>query len=234
MSKKWLITLIALVVLVSVVVCMTPALASGKPVLAPAENTLSQDQVVEPSAQSQTSPDGIISSDVIPGDYIMLLKIDGIFGESTYINHKDWVELLSFSWGLSQPATAMTSGASSSRVQVLDFNFSHLLDKASPLLMSYCSMGKRIKDATLELFYPGESGQRFYQLIMTDVVVSKVNIAGSSLLPISETSTAQAVLFKPVEDVALTFAKIEWSYWPVKPDGSVEPAIKGSLDLRRR
>src|SRR4030042_3981583 len=156
MSKKWIIRLIGLLVLLSVVVFMTPALANGRPVLAPVENTLSQDQVVQPSAPPQTGVGGIISSDVVPGDYIILLKIDGILGQSSHIQHETWVDLLSFSWGLSQPATAMTSGAGSSRVQILEFCFSHLLDKASPKLMSACGTGVHLKEQILHLNISGK------------------------------------------------------------------------------
>jgi len=235
MSKKWIITLIGVLVLLSVVVFMTPALANGGPVLAPVENTLSQDQIVEPSAPSQTGVGGIISSDVVPGDYIILLKIDGILGESSHIQHETWVDLLSFSWGLSQPATAMTSGAGSSRVQILEFCFSHLLDKASPMLMIYCSTSQHIKQATLELIYPGENGKRFYQLVMYDIVVSKVNIAGNTLQLTSEASVDQVVtLYKPIEDVAFSFTKIEWTYWQQNVDGSMSGPIKGSLDMKKR
>ncbi len=37
------------------------------------------------------------------------LKIDGIPGESTDDKHKDWIEILSFSHGLSQAATGSRS-----------------------------------------------------------------------------------------------------------------------------
>ncbi len=39
------------------------------------------------------------------------LKIDGIPGESSDENHKDWIELTSFKHGLNQPASATASSA---------------------------------------------------------------------------------------------------------------------------
>ena len=39
------------------------------------------------------------------------IKIDGIPGESTDDKHKDWMEISTFSWGASQPASGTASYA---------------------------------------------------------------------------------------------------------------------------
>ena len=40
------------------------------------------------------------------------VKIEGIAGESTDDKHKDWIELLSFSHGMSQPVSGSAAGLS--------------------------------------------------------------------------------------------------------------------------
>ena len=63
------------------------------------------------------------------------LKIDGIPGESSDDKHKDWIEILSFSHGLSQPASGSRSSggaASAERCNHSDFSIVKTLDKASP------------------------------------------------------------------------------------------------------
>ncbi len=42
----------------------------------------------------------------------MFLKIDGIPGESTDSKHKDWIEVLSYSFGASQPSAGAAWGSS--------------------------------------------------------------------------------------------------------------------------
>jgi type VI secretion system secreted protein Hcp len=47
----------------------------------------------------------------------MFLKIDGIQGESTDIHHRDEIDILSYTWGESQPAVASGgAGAAAGRV----------------------------------------------------------------------------------------------------------------------
>jgi len=41
----------------------------------------------------------------------MFLKIDGIQGESTDNHHKDKIDILSYTWGESQPAAAGSGAA---------------------------------------------------------------------------------------------------------------------------
>ena len=213
MSKKWFITLSVTVVLCGLLALMTPALASSKS-----------------STQGASPPDPQI--ELASGDYEIFIKLEGILGESTDANHKDWIEAISFNWGMTMPvSTSSGSGASSARVQVGNLNFTHNLDKASPKLMSSCATGQHIRTATLEVYSRGEHPVRFYQLSLSDIVVNKVFLTGNSQA--GDESTAQLLaLASPLEEVSLTFAKIEWSYWPRNPDGSANAAVKGSYDTK--
>ncbi len=64
------------------------------------------------------------------------LKIEGIKGESTDDKHKDWIEILSYSWGVSQMASASAStsgGGTSQRADFQDISIVKTLDSSSPL-----------------------------------------------------------------------------------------------------
>ena len=53
------------------------------------------------------------------------LKIDGVPGESTDDKHKDWIEVLSYSTGVSQKSSGSAStagGASAERADFQDFS----------------------------------------------------------------------------------------------------------------
>ena len=80
----------------------------------------------------------------------MFLKLSAIKGESKDVKHKDEIDVLSWSWGMSQSGTAhMGGGAGAGKVAVQDLNFTHYIDKSSPTLMLHCCNGKHIKSAML-------------------------------------------------------------------------------------
>src|SRR5215472_8390845 len=80
----------------------------------------------------------------------MFLKIDGVEGESPDGKHKGEIELLSFSYGATQPGSAGHGGGSGiGKVQVQDFHFSKYLDKASPKLFEFCATGKHTPKVVL-------------------------------------------------------------------------------------
>src|SRR5690348_12481208 len=111
------------------------------------------------------------------------IKIDGIPGESTDDKHKDWIEILSFDFGLEQPSSATDSsagGGTTERVNVDDLNIGKHLDKASPKLDEACCTGKHIKDVTLELCRAGGDKVKYMEIKMEQVVISKVHPGGNS------------------------------------------------------
>ena len=148
------------------------------------------------------------------------LKISTIPGESTDDKHKDWIEILSYSHGLSQPTTGGRSSggsAAAERADHHDFTIVKALDKASPKLALACCNGEHIKEVTLELCRAGKDKQKYMEYKMSDVLVSGVRPGGSS--GGSETL--------PLEEVSFNYGKIEWVYTETdhqtgKPKGSVK------------
>jgi type VI secretion system secreted protein Hcp len=133
------------------------------------------------------------------------IKIDGIKGESTDAAHKDEIEVLSYSWGVTQPtvATASSSGAiSGERANFQDLSFSKLVDIASPSLASHAMNGKHIKDAVLTLHRAQDKKVEFMRYVLEDIIVSGVRqggAAGSGSLGVSE-------------EVSLNYSKISVFY----------------------
>lgn len=151
----------------------------------------------------------------------MFLKIDGIEGESSDDKHKNEIEVESFSWGLTQTGTfAFGSGGGAGKAQFQDFHFVTKTSKASPKLFLACATGEHIKEATLTVRKSGESQQDYLFIKMNDVLISSYQTGGSQGGG------------NPVDQVALNFAKIEYSYKPQKPDGSLDAAIVAGWDLK--
>ena len=152
----------------------------------------------------------------------MFLKIDGIKGESKDSKHADQIEIMSYSWGLSQTGTmAFGGGGGAGKVQFQDFHFTNAISRASPLLFLKCATGEHIKEATLTARKAGEEQQDFLIIKMNDVLISSYQSGGSSGGDL------------PTEQVSMNYAKIEYSYKPQKPDGSLDAAISAGWDLKK-
>jgi type VI secretion system secreted protein Hcp len=150
------------------------------------------------------------------------LKLDGIKGESTDDKHKDEIDVLSWSWGLSQTGTlAFGGGGGASKVQFQDFHFTSSISKASPLLFLGCATGEHIKEATITARKAGEKQQDFLIIKMNDVLITSYQTGGSS--------QSDAL---PTDQFSLNFAKIEYSYIPQKPDGGLASPVGGGWDLK--
>ena len=147
------------------------------------------------------------------------LKIEGVEGESTDAEHGEWIEVLSFSHGLSQPSSgSVSSGGSLSaeRCDHQDFSIVKTLDKASPKLNIFCCNGKEVDEVRMELCRAGGDKQTYMEYIMTKAIVSSVRPGGS----------AQGGEALPLEEVSFKYRKIEWIYTPES-----EGAIPANWDL---
>lgn len=111
----------------------------------------------------------------------MFLKLSGIDGESTDKQHKGTIEVLSFSWGVSNATTrAGTSKLASGKAAVSDFAIMKFLDSSSPRLFESCCSGEHHAEAMLTLRKAGESQQDFYKIKLSDVLISSVAPGGSA------------------------------------------------------
>jgi len=129
------------------------------------------------------------------------LKIDGIPGESTDEKHKDWIEVLSFSHGVSQMAGGdrSTGGAATEgRCMHQDFSITKTLDKASPPLDLFCCNGKHIPKVVVELCRATGNKEKYMEYKMEDVIISSVSTGGGGGLP--------------NDSVTFNYGKLTWNY----------------------
>lgn len=110
------------------------------------------------------------------------LQIDGIKGESTDDDHKDWIEVLSFNWGVSQMASGTASssgGASAQRSDFQDLSVVKELDSSSPLLNKACWGGQHIDKVVLQLNRAaGDKRQKYMEYTLKNVIISSISIGG--------------------------------------------------------
>ena len=148
-------------------------------------------------------------------------KIGDIKGESLDVKHKDELEVLSWSWGVSQSASIGGGGGQGQgKASFKELNFTHAIDKSSPVLMKACATGSHIKDATITVRKAGKGQQEYLIIKMSDVIVTGVSPSGSG--------EAAGV----TESVALNFAKVAVEYKPIKADGSLDAGIHFKYDIK--
>ena len=142
------------------------------------------------------------------------LKIEGIPGEATDHKHKDWIEVINYGFGCSQPTSstaASAGGASSGRVNIQNFTFTHFLDKASPKLFEAVCTGKHFPTVTVELCRAGGDKLKYMEYKLQNVMIASIGRGGD----------AKGDDDVPVESVSLDFGKIEMTYTQQKrSDGS--------------
>ena len=142
----------------------------------------------------------------------MFLKLEGCKGESQDKVHKDEIDVLAWSWGMSQSGTMHTGGGGGAgKVNVQDLSVTKWVDKSSPVLMQYCSIGKQFTEALLTVRKAGGDDPLEYILItMKDVIVTSVSTGGSG----GED--------RLTENCSLNFSQYKVEYQPQKPDGSAD------------
>jgi type VI secretion system secreted protein Hcp len=149
------------------------------------------------------------------------LKIDGIEGESLDNDHAGEIEVLSWSWGASQPGSmAYGSGGGAGKVNMQDFSFSMRNGKASPNIMLACASGKHIKSAKLTCRKAGGEQEEYLTFTLSDCLISSYQTGGSGGGDV------------PIESVSINFAKVEMQYKPQGSDGSLGSLVKTGWDLK--
>jgi type VI secretion system secreted protein Hcp len=148
-------------------------------------------------------------------------KLGDIKGESLDDKHKDEIEVLSWSWGVSNAGSmAVGAGGGEGKASFHDLSFTHKIDKASPTLMQTCATGVHLKDATITHRKAGKGQQEFLVIKMNDVIVTSVTHSDSG----GDGGSA--------ETVTLAFAKVDLEYKPQKADGTLDAAVVFKFDLK--
>jgi type VI secretion system secreted protein Hcp len=153
------------------------------------------------------------------------LKIATVPGESTDDKHKEWIEVLSYSWGVSQMKGGTQSATGShagQRADFADFAIVHSIDKASPKLAKACASGEHIKDVTLELCKAGGDKQKYMVYKLTDVIVSGVRPGGNS--------AGDGI---PLEEVSFNYSKVELEYTVIDAKGKPSGTVPAGWDLSK-
>lgn len=150
----------------------------------------------------------------------MFLNLDGIKGESTDSKHKGEIDILSFSWGMSQlGAGHRGSGSGAGKVEVSDISITKYIDKSSPSIMTACATGEHIAKGKFTVRKAGGSSPLDYlTLDMEKVYISSYQTGGTGGELLTET-------------IGLNFVKVKLEYWTQTEKGAKGENSNFSWDI---
>jgi type VI secretion system secreted protein Hcp len=151
----------------------------------------------------------------------MFLKLAGILGESQDARHKGEIEILGWSWGVSETPVTSGGGGAAGKPSFDQLSLQKLVDLATAPLLSATAQGSRIATATLTVSRAGTAPQEFLVINLKDVLVTSVGLA--------ESQTGD----RPAETVTLSFGQIDFEYTQFNADGSKGATKSFKWDIRR-
>jgi type VI secretion system secreted protein Hcp len=144
----------------------------------------------------------------------MFIKIDTVDGESRDKVHKKEIDVLAWSWGISNSGSAHTGGgAGAGKCNIQDISFTKWVDSATPKLALACCDGKHFANATLVVRKAGEKPVEYLKIKIEEVLITSVSTGGSG----GED--------RLTENVTLNFAKVSLDYVPQDEKGAAGTAI---------
>ena len=152
----------------------------------------------------------------------VFLKIADLQGESSDEQHLNEIEIQSICWDVTQTTNPLISAGGSLTTGKSAFGTVRVLkntDRSSPRLYLACAGGEHYRDATITMRRAIANQQKTYLVFkLTDVLVARVAFAERS----RELGN---------EEVALSYAKIEWTYTRFNADGTAAGNVAAGWNL---
>jgi type VI secretion system secreted protein Hcp len=147
-----------------------------------------------------------------PAAVDMFLEVDNLQGESRNDNYRDQIEVLAFSWGLSNAAVK-------AKANFQDFSVTKYVDKASPRLLELVASGQVTARAKLHVVRVGAEQQEFQRFCFTGIRFTSLSGGGSG----GED--------RLTENISFSYQTIVERYEPRDETGKPLPPVFGGWDL---
>jgi type VI secretion system secreted protein Hcp len=147
------------------------------------------------------------------------IKFDGVEGESSHQDHKGEIEVLSWTWGVSNASLTSGTGSGKGKASPGDLHFTHLYDKASPVLAKKCAQGVHFPNVVITARKSGEGQKDFLKITMKEVFITSVQPSGSSGGDI-------------MESVSMSYGAIEFGYKAQDTKGGLGGEVKFAWDVK--
>jgi type VI secretion system secreted protein Hcp len=140
------------------------------------------------------------------------LKFDGVDGEATDQDHKDWINLLSFSHSITRDDTSSGSTRTRASATLGDVVVVKELDKSSPKIAESALVGKTFPKIE---FHLTSSAGTYLQYELKNVMVTSYSISGDAD-------------DRPTEEISLNFEEIKVTYTEMDSQGNKKGNVEYS------
>jgi len=152
----------------------------------------------------------------------MFLKLEGIKGEAQDGKYSDEIDILAWSWGMSQSGTThMGSGSGAGKVSVQDISITKYIDKSSATLIQHVCTGKHIPKGQLIVRKAGDKPLDYVTIDITDIIVTSVSTGGSG----GED--------RLTENVTLNFREFKHKYTVQTKEGGAGASVDFGFDIAK-
>jgi type VI secretion system secreted protein Hcp len=151
----------------------------------------------------------------------VFLKLADVTGEAMDDHgHKDEIDVLAWSWGITQSGTTHAgSGSGGGKLNVHDISITKYVDNSTPTLMKFCANGKHIPDGKLTLRKAGENPLEYVTIELTDIIITSMSTGGSG----GED--------RLTENVSINFAEFKYVYTKQEADGTAGAAPEVTVNI---
>ena len=148
------------------------------------------------------------------------IKFAGVEGESTHQDHKGEIDVLSWSWSVSNAGNVQSGGGSGKgKAEPGDFHMIHMYDKASPLIAKKCAQGAHFPMVVVTARKAGEGQKDFLKITMKEVFITSVAPSGSSGGDI-------------MESVSMRYGSIDFGYKAQDDKGALGGEVKFGWNVK--
>jgi len=166
----------------------------------------------------------LITSSMTTADAAIFMKIEGITGDVTEVNHVGWIDVDSFQFGVGRAISSPVGGAERvvGATSVSDITITTAMSIASPAIFTEAVAGTTGKEVMIDFTKTaGGSSVVFAHYVLTSTLISQYSVSA-----VGDNAGVAS------ESISLNFLKIEWTFTPINPDGtSGGDPVSASFDL---
>lgn len=155
--------------------------------------------------------------------FLKIGKIPGESNDNDFAGSKNWIDVLSFTYGVTQSGSASSQGGmTAGKANFQDFTFTQKVHKGSPEMFFTSANGAVHDEAWFVARKAGETPQVFMQIKMKNVLITSVTTQG-----------AGGPDEIPTETVSLTAEMLSVWYGPQDSKGKITSGIAKGWDQKK-
>ena len=147
-------------------------------------------------------------------------QMDGIQGDATQADHKQWMDIQAMHWNVSRNINTLAGAAAnreSSEPAISEVTLTKVSDSSTSKLFQEACTGRSGKDATIDMVTTGNPGQTYIQYKLYNTLVASYTVSSSG--------------DRPTEQVTLNFTKMEVKYIPFDENNNAKAPMISSYDV---